>query len=248
MGRHKKEDPPSAGAPLWVTTYGDMMSLLLTFFILLYSFSVLDLQRFRQAMISLQRAFGVLPGGTAVLDPGSIPIQPEPPPPEAMDEYVDDGGGQETMDELGLLQVELTQYLAVQGLAGRVKVEMTKRGLLIRFTDTVLFDLGRAELRSDSRKLLKDMAQFIAPIKNAVIVEGHTDNLRLRPEAQFATNWELSTARATTVVRYFVEGLSMKPGRFSAAGYGEYHPIMPNDIDANRALNRRVDLVIIASE
>lgn len=244
MRRRKRKDDSGGASPSWMTTYSDLMSLLLTFFIMLFAFSSIDMQRFREALVSLQGALGVLGGGPALLEPGERPIPPDDP--SQMDD--DSEARLQAYTELVLIKAQLEEYLDEKGLRGKIHLEMNKRGLLIRFTDTVLFDLGRASLRPDSQDLLKDVARFIGPIRNEVIVEGHTDNVPLRRGAQYETNWELSTARATTVVRYFIETLGLSPKRFSAAGYGEYRPVLPNTSYANRELNRRVDILIIASD
>lgn len=244
MRRRKRRDDSEGSQPSWMTTYSDLMSLLLTFFIMLFAFSSIDMQRFREALVSLQGALGVLGGGPALLEPGEMPIPPDDP------SQIDDDSKAmlQAYTELVIIKAQLEEYLGEKGLRGKVHVEMNKRGLLIRFTDTVLFDLGMARLRPDSQALLKDLAKFIGPIGNEIIVEGHTDNVPLRRGAQYETNWELSTARATTVVRYFIERLGLAPKRFSAAGYGEYRPVLPNTSYANRELNRRVDILIIASD
>ena len=242
MRRRKRNDESGGSQPSWMTTYSDLMSLLLTFFIMLFAFSSIDMQRFREALISLQGALSVLSGGPALLEPGEMPIPPDDP------SQIGDDTMSQARTDLVIIKGQLEQYLEEKGLRGKVHVEMNKRGLLIRFTDTVLFDLGMTTLRPDSRMLLRDLAKFIGPIQNEVVVEGHTDNVPLRRGAQYETNWELSTARATTVVRYFIEELGLSPKRFSAAGYGEYRPVLPNTSYANRELNRRVDILIIASD
>ncbi|HAI85969.1 MAG TPA: flagellar motor protein MotB [Firmicutes bacterium] len=243
MSRRKKTEESGEQPAAWLTTFSDLMSLLLCFFVLLFAFSTIDAAKFREALISLQGALGVLERGPAMGDPADLPMPPENP--AQIGEH-SDAGMAEGLENLFVLKGELERYLDEHGLSGSVHLELNKRGLLIRFTDTVLFDLGRAQLRSDSRQLLQGIAQFIGPIRNEVMVEGHTDNIPLRPEAQFETNWELSTARATTVVRFFVEDLGLAPPRFSASGYGEYHPVLPNTSDANRGMNRRVDILIVA--
>jgi chemotaxis protein MotB len=216
------------------------MSLLLAFFIMLFVFSTVDIVRFREAVISLQAALGILTGGPRFLDPGELPNSVESP------SQLDTDTSQ--VDELMELKTRLQSYLHQEGLDSRVHIELNRRGLLLRFTDTVLFDLGKAVLRPDSRKLLAGLVKFIAPIPNQIIVEGSTDDIPLRENAEYPTNWELSTARATTVVRYLVEEMGLEPQRLSAAGYGEYRPVLPNTSDSNRAQNRRVDIVIVARD
>lgn len=246
MSRRKRsEDSEGGSAPAWITTYSDLMSLLLCFFIMLFAFSTVDAAKFKEALVSLQGALGVLSSGRALFNPDEMPL-----PPDIPSQLGDDENRSNDLlpEDLLRLKESLEGYLDGVGLSDKVMLEVNRRGLLIRFTDTVLFDLGRADLRQDSVMLLRDIGGFIGPISNEVMVEGHTDNIPLRHEAHFATNWELSTARATTVVRHFIEALDMSPIRFSAAGYGEYRPVVPNTTDANRSMNRRVDIVIVAGD
>lgn len=239
MGRRRKTEDSEMPAS-WIVTYGDLMSLLLCFFILLFAFSTIDMVRFREAIISLQAALGVLTGGPRLMAPDEMPVPPISPSqvksPVAPDR------------ELHRLKDVITEYLREQGLEGKVTLELNRRGLLIRFSDTILFDLGKADLRPDSRGLLWGIGSMLQPLSNEILVEGHTDDLPLRPGAGFPTNWELSTARASTVVRYFIETVGLAPERLGASGYSQYRPVAPNTSAENRQMNRRVDIVIVAED
>ncbi|NLG79660.1 MAG: OmpA family protein [Firmicutes bacterium] len=234
--RRKKvnEDGPSGAAP-WITSYADMTQLLLTFFVLLFAFSSIDAIKFRQAVISLQGALGVLTGGPQLLNPGEMPV-PKPPTdlrPSGKSEV-----------ELEGVKEEFQSFLKDQALANDVHLEMTERGLVVSFMDKVLFDLGQADLRPEARRVLSEVAVILRKIPNDIRIEGHTCDLPISTP-KFPSNWELSTARACTVLRYFIETAGLAPERFSAMGYGEYRPKVPNTSEANRALNRRVDVVIL---
>lgn len=234
--RRKGHDEGDYSGSNWETTYADMMSLLLTFFILLFAYSTIDVQKFKEAVISLQAALGVLPGSPGVLDQFDLPAPQEP-----------SQLGSLARQDQGLLKVmaKLDKYFKEKGLGDRVRLELESRGLVIRFTDTVLFDLGKAELKPDAKAVLAEIASILRTIGNEIIIEGNTDNIPLKDTAIYPTNWELSTARATTVLRYFVETTHLDPARFSAMGYGEYRPVVPNTSDENRARNRRVDIVVV---
>ena len=130
------------------------------------------------------------------------------------------------------------------GLGGRASARLTDRGVAIIFDDQVFFDLGRAELRPEGRDLLRRLAPILAAVPGTILVEGHTDDLPIR-SGRFPTNWELSTARATTVVRFLAEQGGIDPRRLAAAGYGEWRPRYPNTSAANRARNRRVEIVLL---
>lgn len=225
-------------APQWMVTYSDMVTQLLAFFIVLFSISVVDVQRFQSLISAFRASVGILDMGRSFEQNtlvGSPPVAIAPAPAPA--------GSQLTLQLQQVMQ-ELAQQLEAGGLPSSVELVPEERGLVVRLAERVLFDLGKADLRPDSRRVLDVLAGVLARIPNPVRVEGHTDNLPIRNE-RFPSNWELSTARATTVVRYFVEHHRLDPRRFSAAGYGEYHPLVPNTSDANRQKNRRVDVVIL---
>ncbi|MDI7248273.1 MAG: flagellar motor protein MotB [Bacillota bacterium] len=235
MRRKRSEDDGPAGSPPWITSYADMTQLLLTFFVLLFAFSSIDAIKFRQAVISLQGALGVLTGGPQLLNPGEMPV---PKPPTDLRP-----SGKSEIELEGVMQ-EFQSFLKDQALANDVHLEMTERGLVVSFMDKVLFDLGQADLRPEARRVLSDVSVILGKIPNDIRIEGHTCDLPIRTP-KFPSNWELSTSRACTVLRYFIEVAGLAPDRFTAMGYGEYRPKVPNVSEGNRALNRRVDVVIL---
>jgi chemotaxis protein MotB len=215
-----------------MTTYGDLVTQLLIFFVHLFTFSSVDKGKFGSAMISLQGALGILPGSTAIVDTGT-------------------GGGtgstQPTMTQADMGQLEQAQRLIQEGLGSEEGVETTiegDRGLVIRMKDSILFDSGQAALKPAAREVLDKLADMVRELPNQVRIEGHTDN-RPISTAQFPSNWELSTARATNVIRHLIENCGLSAKRLSAAGYGEYRPVSDNTTDAGRADNRRVDVVLL---
>ncbi|MFW5873466.1 MAG: flagellar motor protein MotB [Bacillota bacterium] len=234
MARKRPEEPESeGGSPAWMTTFGDMMTLLLTFFVLLYSMSSIDVAKFEQAMGSLQGHLGVLSGGKAIstqqnLDRGDIGQNFTPI----------------TSRILRRAMTEVEAFVEEEGVGQDVSTEMTQRGLVIRFTGQLLFDVGEANIRSNGEEVLLKISQIIKEVPNDVLVEGHTDNLPINT-SDYPSNWELSTARATRVIRYFIETENIDPDRLSASGYSEYQPLRPNDTSGNRAENRRVEIVLL---
>ncbi len=232
--RKKSEDHPK-GVPGWMVTYGDMMTLLLCFFILLFSFSTLDVVKFRDVIIELQGAFGVLSGGPMVLNLGDIPAK-------QLTENL-------TASHSSLNQVQESIQEAVEEaeLEGSVETEINERGLVIRFTDTVLFDLGKAELKSEAIPVLEAVAAEIREIQNQIAVEGHTDPTPIHT-VQFPSNWWLSTGRACTILQWFLEEGGIPPDRMTASGYAYYRPVAPNNTPENRTRNRRVDVIILETE
>ena len=122
------------------------------------------------------------------------------------------------------------------------QVEMKKDGLQVTLEEkegAAYFEVGKADITEQGKKLLDLMAPILEPLPNDVVIEGHTDNVPIH-NSQFDTNWELSTARATSVVKYMVRTRGLSPKKLAAVGYGEYKPIGPNDTPQNRAKNRRV--------
>lgn len=224
--RRKNDELPSSN---WMTTYSDMVTLLLCFFVLLYTFSNPDVEKFRGVMASFQGGMGILDGGTVI----------ESPKKQA----------QEELDLVKLRRV-IEDYAARTNLEGDITVSVDERGLIIRFMDRVLFDPGKADLRPEAKEILDAVADILKrdEFKNrAIKVEGHADTTPVSPKDGFPTNWELSTTRATNVLRYLVEERGIEGSRISASGYSYYRPIAPNDTRENKAKNRRVDIVILKS-
>ncbi len=135
-------------------------------------------------------------------------------------------------------------YIAENNLQDKVHVEMTEKGLVIRMTGEILYDLGEAVIKPEGEDVLDEIGKNIQGISNNVKVDGHTDNLPIN-NSDYPSNWELSTARAVRVIKYFIENMSIQPGRLSAAGYSMYRPLRENTNPNNRAVNRRVEVVIL---
>ncbi|NMA86368.1 MAG: flagellar motor protein MotB [Tissierellia bacterium] len=215
----------------WLTTYSDMVTLLLTFFVLLFSFSEIDAQKFRNIMSSFQ-------GGTGVLDGGaSLEISEEVPPFE-----------EELEEDLEKLKEILEEYADSIGLGSEIILSVEERGLVIRFMDNVLFDSGKADLKPESIKILNALAEILnrEEFKERLIkIEGHTDTDPIIYSKNFPTNWELSAIRATNVLRHLVEKENIDGNRVSSSGYSFYRPIAPNNSSENKQKNRRVDIVIL---
>ena len=233
MPRKKdKDDQIDNKSPAWMTTFGDMMTLLLVFFVLMYSFSVMDLEKFDGFISALQARLGVLEGGRTITD----------------EEQISRGSMGEdfnpSRENLHRVMGDMTRYVEEKGLEENVELEMTERGLVVRVTGRVLYEIGRAEILPEGRELLGELVVNISDIPNNVMVEGHTDNWPISTE-EFPSNWELSTARATNVVRFLIEEHNLDADRLSAAGYSEYRPLVPNTTPENRAENRRVAIVIL---
>lgn len=231
MARKKRQKESSGGSPEWLTTYSDLVTLLLCFFVLLFSFSEIDASKFRNIMNSFQGGAGVLSGGTS-LEPPINPIEDD------LDVE------SELQDLLGYLD----EYAETLGLGDKIIIQVEERGIVVRFMDNVFFDSGSADIKPESFDILKSVAELLNREEFAqrkIKVEGHTDSDPILRSAKFPTNWELSSARATNVLRYFVEIEAMDGSRVSSSGYSYHREIVPNDTIENKAKNRRVDIVIL---
>lgn len=224
----KKEECPPKGSPAYMTTYGDMMTLLLTFFVLLLSFSSMREAKFRRAIGSLKGALGVLPHEQSVVVPQIVPI----PQLTNLQE-----------SEIAESITELQEATAEMDISAAVQLETVEEGILITISDSVLFDSGRAKLKDPILPLLSAIANLATGWPNRIIVFGHTDTDALSPNLEFRDNWELSFGRSMEVLRYFaIKGID--EDRMVPVPMGEYRPIDSNETARGKAKNRRVEILI----
>ncbi|MCR1933647.1 OmpA family protein [Clostridium tepidum] len=227
----------------WLATFSDTITLLLTFFILLYSFSSVDAEKFKQVASAMQVAMSGQSGDSIVdfnLKNGDIPLVGETT-------KMGSAAGASGKSDSKEVYDEVSKFIDKNNLKSSVEVKEEGRGIVIQLRDNVLFETAKADIKPESRQIMDKLNGLIATMANEVIVEGHTDNVPIKNEV-YGSNWELSTARAVNVLRYFVETKKQNPARFTAAGYGEYRPMVQNNSDANRAKNRRVNIVIVSKE
>lgn len=216
----------------WLATFADLMSLLLTFFILLLSFATMDIVKFRDALGSVQEAFGVTV---------KVEAQGDEVPRAAMTIF-ESPAAPSTVEDQALLQ-ELSDAIADERLSEQVDAAVDGRGVVLRISGEVLYLQGEAQLRPEAVPILSRVASLVASSDHRIVIEGHTDNVPIRT-AQFPSNWELSTARAIAAMRFLVDH-DIDASRVGVAGYADFRPLLANDTDANRAINRRVEFVFI---
>lgn len=241
--KNKKEE----GSPAWMTTYGDMVTLLLCFFILLFSMATVDVAKFEQVVSSLrstfhQEASGILEDSHDVIDSDEIDssdIDSISKEQEMLEEFY---------DEFYQTYQMLKESIEKVGLDDDIGIRLEDRGIILELSEAVLFDSGQAELKPESKELLKYVSIVLEELPTNALVEGHTDNVPMAQTTLFSCNWELSVGRAVAVVKYFTEKRELSPERFVASGYGEYNPIATNETSEGRAENRRVNIVLLASE
>jgi chemotaxis protein MotB len=229
--KEKCPDCPPAGAPPWMATFSDMMSLLLTFFVLLLSMASFEPTKFAMTVQSLQGAFGVLESFP------TVPIQPFVKIPRK--------SGDESKKKHALQDAEkVKEVIESKNMEESVKVEVTDKGIAILLRDPVGFPSGSADLKAKGKEILESVSDIIKKNEGIKVrVEGHTDDVPIKT-ARFASNWELSTARSLSVVKLLSENTGISPANMSAAGYGEHRPLVPNTNGENRALNRRIKIFV----
>ena len=242
MARKKVESSGGPTGSEWIATFSDTMTLLLTFFILLYSFSTVDAGKLKQISDALQ---SVLTGqsGNSIFDYsmkyGEVPIVGEIT--ETAQIPIEEGITEPTMYDT------VKKFIDDNKLESVVQIKEDSRGIIIQLRDNILFESGSSDLKENSKSILEKISTLILSFPNEIIIEGHTDNVPIK-NFKFASNWELSSSRAISVLKYFVDIKKVSPYRVSAHGYGEYRPAMPNDTPEHRAANRRVNILIVTKE
>jgi chemotaxis protein MotB len=227
MRRRPKRAVDHDNAQRWLLTYADLITLLLAFFIVMYSMSRLDAEKFGRVADAFN---GVLKGSQRVI---------------SVDELDRPGAGFLIQGELRMLEQQIDEKIRTEQLDDQIKTIQDERGLVIRVMESAAFDAGSADLKPQMYSILNLLTDQLQAMDNHLRVEGHTDNIPIHT-TQFPSNWELSTTRATRVVRYLVGVLQLDPKRISALGYGEFRPIASNESGGGRARNRRVDFIVLA--
>ncbi len=227
----RKKDDFDENPDRWLLTYADLITLLLAFFIVMYSMSQIDAKKFGKVLEALN---GVLRGGNSITK-----LNKEIDPSK--------GHGLLKLGNLKMLQQVIENKFKILGKQEEVVTEITERGLVIHILESALFDEGSSNLKQRAIELLDIVYSDIGDKPNHVRIEGHTDNRSIKSNL-YPSNWELSASRATEVVRYFIDNYNFPADRISALGYGEFRPIKPNNTIENRSINRRVDIVILTME
>lgn len=222
----QEECPP--GAPLWMCTFADLMSLLMCFFILLLSFSVMDAQKYYKVAGSMKDAFG-----TQTKEVKPLPMQGE--------KMVSP-----TFESIPLdVQIKVTNALSEEITEKDIEADYTQKGLILRVKGGVAFESGRSRIKQSFLPFLDKLGKLAAEQELAIEVSGHTDNVPLKKgQSSYRTNWSLSAARAVGVVEYWVEKIKIPPERLSAVAYADARPVALNESEEGRAANRRVEFLI----
>lgn len=228
----KKPEEKKGGVPEYMLTYGDMMTLLLCFFVLLLSMAKMDAKKFKLAASSFQNAFnGVLE------ELPTVAIHEEVLTPRL--------GGDKQNRKISLHAAkDIKQKMKKEELDDAVKVKITDMGIAITIGDLVGFSSGDARIKPEFASVLNTILDVIKKLPSSEIrVEGHTDDTPIRT-SRYPSNWELSAARALSVVKYLHKNGRLSPAKLSAVGYGEYRPLVPNNSRTNRKKNRRIEIYV----
>ena len=150
------------------------------------------------------------------------------------------------LEDLRRAKARLESQLHKEIAQGDVSITMGKRGLVVTVVAEVLFDSGKAKIKSQGQTVLNKVANVLGPMSDSIAIEGHTDNVPIK-FSSWKSNWELSTQRALNVVHYFEDDKGIRPQRMSATGYGPYHPVTSNDTPEGKLMNRRVEIIVLRS-
>lgn len=251
MKRRRDRKNKNSGAPKWMVTYSDMVTLILVFFVLLFSMSQIDMIKFEAVSESFRNRviFDFLPSAIPMDHPSgdmdhaqsgksTNEFKSSTDLPGRADEDDEDG------DSLQSLMLEVEDFLDENELNNVISANRTERGVVLALQESVLFDTGEAEILDSGKPFLLQISTLLSEISNDVKVEGHTDSRPIN-SFRYPSNWELSGARASSVIRFLLNESDLDQSRFSFTGYGDTRPVKPNDTHENMQKNRRVELVIL---
>lgn len=226
----KKKEEEDVDTDIWMVTFSDLLSLLLTFFVLLFALKSMDKGK-------IDEFFGYFRGGgMGIMEMGKgISVDMTRLPKEVA----------LTHKVFSLQELRLAMDLSVSDIVVGVDIKshIDDRGLVIILPGHVLFDSGASDVKPEAKLILDRLSKVLRKSRNDIMIEGHTDNIPISTE-QFPSNWELSTDRAVKVLRYLVESSKVPPKRFSAVGYGAAKPLVPNVDNESRMKNRRVEIIL----
>ncbi|MCY7917049.1 flagellar motor protein MotS [Bacillus vallismortis] len=222
-GSGKKRQPSSS----WIVTFSDLITLILVFFILLFSMSQIDLQKFKAAVQSIQKE-----GGGIQPDQASI-----------VKKDIDPADAKKQKDQQDQLLKKVNTYIEDHHLKAQMTAKRDERGVVLVLQESVLFESGEAKVLKNAEALLHHIATFLKTIPNDIQVEGHTDSRNISTY-RYPSNWELSAARASGVIQYFTSKETLPSTRFIAVGYADTKPVKDNKTNEHMKENRRVEIVI----
>lgn len=258
----RKPDEPKKGAPAWQSTFADLMNLLLCFFVLLFSMSSVDAQKFEMIAASFNQTFSIFSAGATAIGEGIL-ISNGVSQLNELDEYINSTGkmdkGQTVSEDLATAaetvqeaQMEESEQMAEQireaveeqNLGKEIDIEFTSQYVQLTLKGGILFDSGKTDLKEEALPILDQVGKILERYAQSTIeIEGHTDNVPMSG-AKYSNNDELSSGRALSVFNYLLETTNLDPSKIKHSGRGEYMPIADNSTPEGRTQNRRVEIKI----
>ncbi|MBF0470768.1 MAG: OmpA family protein [Gammaproteobacteria bacterium] len=247
-----------AGLPAWLATFADLMSLLMCFFVLLLSFAAIDAQKFKKAAGSLSQAFGVqrqvreefTPMGVSIIAQEFSPGKPEPTPVDEVKQStttdapnLDLRPPTEAEVEAEMMEEQLKQEMSEEISEGLVDIERQDGHVTIRINDTGSFDSGTADLKESFEPVMERIIDALVQTPGRIAIAGHTDDIPINT-ARYRSNWELSAARAVSVVEQLMMDDRINREDIEVKGLADTQPLVPNDSPENRSQNRRVEIMV----
>ena len=258
MARKKKEEMPAPGAPAWTATFGDLMNLLLCFFVMLFAMSTVDAEKFEQVAASLSSSFSVLPAGGSAFGDGELVSNGvaqlkdlsvySNKMSEGSEKKEEDDAVSE-VEQQKLAQSEqmaeaMEQTLTQNNAIDAVEIDFTSQYVVLTLNGALLFDSGKADIREESMPVVDTIGEMLKSYTDNIIeIEGHTDNVPIHTQ-RFKNNNELSSARALAVAEFYIENKGIDPAKLKYSGRGEYVPVAENGTAEGRAQNRRVEIKV----
>ena len=246
MSKKKKGGHEDENGGAWLLPYSDLMTLLLAVFIVLFAVSQVDAakaqlmsEQFSDKMMSHEAAQSTQANREVEQKDASVTSIATDQVESFIEQY--------ELDKLQKLKEQLDAMLESKGLTGSVSTIIDVRGLVIRFNNAILFDSGSAEIKKESQSVLVDVAKLVDTMQNYIRIEGHTDTVPMS-SAIYPSNWELSTARASSVVKLLISQCNFSPEKLVAVGYGEYKPVADNSTPEGRQKNRRIDIIVMSEK
>lgn len=262
----KKKEKKSENSERWLLTYSDLITLLMILFVMFYSISSVNQDKYEQLAASLNSAFGVgdnsqggsiIPKGSGILNSGKDALNQGNynGTGNASGPGDSTGTGEGSKDSIeNIKEVSKDEFLQLKDwlydaigngeFKDNLDISVQESGIVITLSNDVLFDSGQAAIKEDMKKNLDVIAKLLKQVDNKIQIGGHTDNVPIN-RGIFTSNWQLSAQRAANVVEYLAEQYGIAPGRLAAIGYGEYDPITSNSTEKGREKNRRISITIL---
>ncbi len=267
MAKRKQEEAPK-GSPAWMSTFSDLMNLLLCFFVLLFSMSTVDADKFQQVIASLQSSISILPAGGSSIGEGEM-ISAGVRQLEFMDSYyneiansaaensdeqtegknsVQEAYEKQELSESEQMAEQIQDAIDAANLSDQVEVDFNAEYVQLNMSGAILFESGKADLTSKAKPIVDKIGKILEKYsKNVIEIEGHTDNVPISSHAHYESNEVLSVYRAPAVTERLRDKTSLKPSHIKFAGRGDYVPVADNSTAEGRARNRRVEIKVYNS-